>query len=146
MFFWLQDPLDISIAQKDWTSFLDLMAASTLLIIIVSIFAIDSLYSWSAVKRKVHHPDDLFAPYTPMRWLLLSVVAGLIAAGVCLVQYWDRFPNAVGSVPAATSIGFWTLFWSLLIGYIIILVPGSTPPKFRYRPLWLFYRNRGART
>jgi len=146
MFFWLGDPLDISIAQRDWASFLDTMAAMTVLIILVAILAIESLYAWSAMKRKIHAPRDLFAPYTPMRWLWLSGAAAVTAGGVCLIQYADRFPNKAGSLPAAISIAFWTLFWTALIGYMIILLPASTPAKFKYRPLWLFYRKRGSRT
>lgn len=148
MFFWRQNPPGTGqISVEKWTQFLDSMASISLLIIAVTVLIIVAGYSYSAANRKVRQPEDVFATYTPMFWLFVALLAALAAGGICWWQYGDALgENAPGVEAFAFEIALWTGLWSFLLAYAVMLVPGVTPQKFRYRPRWLFYRHKGARS
>jgi hypothetical protein len=146
MFFWMLSPFDPSVTQTDWDNYLNYMAWTTILIMLIGVGSIVGMYAHSARRRKIHTPDDLFRPYRCMWWLLLSVPAGLGAAVLALVKF-SVFcgEDAAGVAPAAISIGLETAFLCFVIGYLLILTPGVTPPVFKYRPRgWLFGPRRTA--
>ena len=147
MFFWMREaPDQTHIVTQTWNAFLDSMAGTSVGLIVVVTFLIVMLYTGSARRRRVHVPNDLFAAYTPMYWLLLAVLAAITAGCVCAWQYHDLLPaESTGQLDTSLYIGIWTGLWTFVLGYLAILTPGITPAKFRYRPLWLFYRNKGAR-
>jgi hypothetical protein len=45
----------------------------------------------------------------------------------------------VSWITGAVNVGLWAAFLTLAVTYIGMCVPGITPAKFRYRPLWFFY-------
>ena len=147
VFFWMtESPDPCQIVTQTWNAFLDSMAAASVGVIVVITLLIVILYAGSAKRRRIHTPDDLFAAYTPMYWLLLAVVAAVVAGCTCAWQYHDLLPpESGGQISTSISIGVWTGLWTFVLGYLAILIPGITPAKFRYRPLWLFYHGKGAR-
>jgi hypothetical protein len=79
-----------------------------------------------------------------MWWLLLSVPAG-VGAGVVAALTFSEYcgDEAAGAVPASVSIGLETVVLCFVLGYLLIFVPGVTPPSFKYRPReWLFQSKR----
>jgi len=147
IFFWLTNPVDpTNILFEKWTSFLDFLGATFVLIVLAMVVIITLIYSSAAAARKIYKPADVFLPYTPMNWLWLSAVAALMAGGICAWRYADYLgPKANGVVTVSLWVGVWTGLWVLLLSYLLMMLPGITPSKFRYRPLWLFYRHRGVR-
>ena len=147
MFFWMTEaPDQANIVAQTWSGFLDSMAVLSLGIVAGFTLLIVLGYVGSVKGRKVRTPNDLFSAYTPMYWLLLALLGGIAAACVCAWRYHDLLPpESAGQFSTSAYVGLWTAAWAFLLGYLIVLIPGITPPKFRYRPLWLFYHGRGAR-
>ena len=141
IFFWMLSPFDSSVSQTDWDTYLDFMAWITILIVLVTIAAIVGLYSFSARRRRIRTPKDLFQTYRCMWWLLLSIPAAVgagIAAALNFAKYCGE--EATGAVPASISIGVESFLLCFILGYVIILIPGITPPAFKYRPReWIFH-------
>jgi uncharacterized membrane protein len=144
-FFWMVDPPDPQILVESWTNFLDLVAAVSIILIVVTVILTAWLYSVSANRRKIHVPNDLFAPYTPMRWLLLALVPLIITGGVAAWKYQDMLSSGVGEASTAVQVALWSGLLTFLLAYTAMLLPHITPAKFRYRPLWLFYKNKGSK-
>ena len=145
MFFWMLSPFDPSVTQTDWDNYLNYMAWTEIFVLLIAVASIVGLYAYSARRRRIHGPEDLFRPFRCMWWLLLCVPAGVVAAVVALL----KFPvfcgeEATGVAPAAISIGLETTLLCLIIGYLIILFPGVTPPILKYRPRAWFFRARRA--
>ncbi|MEK7752161.1 MAG: hypothetical protein AAB654_09620 [Acidobacteriota bacterium] len=147
IFFWMHDPPDGNILGEDWEQYLNSMAASYILVVLLAVLATVLIYRAAAARKKIHAPPDVFAPYTPIYWLCLSVPAGIVMAMICIWTYGEKFGDQAGGLTyTATTLALWTFLGCLLLGYLGILIPGITPPKFRYRPLWPFCRKRGLRT
>jgi len=147
IFFWMQNPPDGNILGVKWAEYLDSMAVSYILVVLLTVGAMVVIYRAAAAAKQIHVPDDVFAPYTPIYWLCLSAPASIVVAIICVWTYGEAFgERASGLTSTAASLGFWTFLTTVLLGYVGILIPGITPRKFRYRPLWLFYRKRGIRT
>src|ERR1017187_1508759 len=142
IFFWMLSPFDSSVSQTDWDTYLDFMAGIMFLIVLVTIAAIVGLYAYSARRRRIRIPADLFQPYRCMRWIWLSIPAA-VGAGVVAALNFAKYcgEEATGVVPASISIGVETFLLCFIVGYVIILIPGIgiTPPAFKYRPKeWIF--------
>jgi hypothetical protein len=76
-----------------------------------------------------------------MWWLFLSLPAA-VGAGIVAALNFAKYcgGEATGVVPASISIGVETLLLCFILGYLIILLPGVTPPAFKYRPReWIFH-------
>ncbi len=141
IFFWMLSPFDSSVSQTEWDTYVDFMAWITILIVLVSVAAIIGLYAFSARRRRIRTPADLFRTYRCMWWLFLSIPAAVgagIVAALNFVKYCGE--EATGVVPASISIGVETFLLCFVLGYLIILIPGITPPAFKYRPKeWIFH-------
>ena len=141
LFFWMLSPYDSAVSQTDWDTYLNFMAWITILIVLVTVADVVGLYAYSARRRKIRAPADLFRTYRCMWWLLLSIPAA-IGAGVTAALNFSRYcgDDASGTVPASISIGVETFLVSFILGYLIILIPGITPAIFKYRPKeWIFH-------
>ncbi|MCL5097180.1 MAG: hypothetical protein M1608_06590 [Candidatus Omnitrophica bacterium] len=142
MFFWMLSPYDSAVSQTDWDTYLNFMAWVTVLVVLVTVAAIVGLYALSARRRRIRTPADLFRSYGCMWWTLLSIPAG-IAGGIVAALNFASYcgEEATGTVPASISIGVETFLLCFVLGYLIILIPGITPPAFKYRPKeWIFHR------
>lgn len=147
IFFWMQVPPDGNILGENWDQYLNTMAAIYLLVVLLAVVATVLIYRAAAASKKIHVPDDVFAPYTPIYWLCLSVPAGIAMAIICVWTYGKTFGEQAGGMEyTAATLGWWTFLTCLVLGYLGILIPGITPAKFRYRPLWLLCRKWGVRT
>jgi hypothetical protein len=80
------------------------MAAMTALVILVTVVITILCYTSAAGRRKVYFLDDLFASYTPMRWILLAIPAALIAGSLCFWQYEGALDSTEGRWGVALQI------------------------------------------
>ena len=145
LLFWMSKP-DSGIPDSSWAGFLDLMAAMTALVILVTVVITILCYASAAGRRKVYFLDDLFASYTPMRWILLAIPAALVAGGLCFWQYEGALDSTEGRWGVALQIALLNGVLSAMIAYLfIILVHRFTPAKFRYRPAPYLQKKRVAR-
>lgn len=141
---WLPKPLP-EITAGSWGAFLDDAGASSLLTLALSICVIVFLYRMSAARRTVLSVDDLFTPYTPLRWIFLSLAAAALNAGACGWFYWDVI-QAVGADGAAVSTHDGALGTALVCALLVLVFSAGlsylairslkslTPGRFRYRP------------
>jgi len=147
--FWVSS-FDKEVPFENWERFINAMGFVVILTVVLSVFAIAALYNWSAFRKRISTPGDLFAPYTPMYWLLLCILSGLTAGVISAVEY-DAILGTEGTTGAgkfvvSTEIFGGTLLSVCLLAWLcILLMPFLTPSKFRYRPLWLFVKRRGVR-
>lgn len=144
IFSWLSAPE--SVAQEDWSNFLDNYSIFFLIMLLLSVVGIVLGYRKSAKGLKVFRPEDVFCSYTPMRWLLLAVAGGIVAALVAAFQ----FNSALRTVDGIAGFASWTFALtaaiSALVAYLLIVfVGGLTPAKFSYRPAPYRYKKGPAR-
>lgn len=145
LLFWMGPPGPIDYVT--WNGFRDMVAGWVVGLLLLTTAAIVGLYMWSVRRKKIHTPDDLFKPYTPMRWLWLAFFPVVVVFIVYVVEYRKLFSGArVSYMSGAVAVGLWAGFLTFLLAYLLMLIPQITPAKFRYRPLWLFYHKKGART
>ncbi|HLK63014.1 MAG TPA: hypothetical protein VKU19_06220 [Bryobacteraceae bacterium] len=142
LLFWMSKP-DSGVPDSSWVGFLDLMAAMTALVTLVTVVITILCYSSAAGRRKVYVLDDLFASYTPMRWILLAIPAALLAGGLCFWRYEGALDSTEGRGGVALQIILLNGMVSAMIAYLlIILVHRFTPAKFRYRPAPYLHKRR----
>ena len=134
MLTWMSKP-DTAIPDNSWAGFLDYMAAASILLIVVAVVVTILCYTASAKRRKIFAVDHLFAPYTPMNWILMAIPAAFVAGSICLWQYDAALETTEGRWGIALQLTILTGALSALLSYLlIILIPSFTPAKFRYRP------------
>lgn len=144
--FWMIYPRDPNIDYAVWAGFCDAMASWVMMGSVLTTGVIVGLYIWSARRKKIRTPQDLFAPYTPMYWLGLVLVPAVVVFIVYAIEYRSLFSGAAISYMAgAVPVGVETGILTFLLSYPLMWIPGITPAKYRYRPLWLFCRKKGAR-
>jgi hypothetical protein len=143
------DSFDNQVPLDNWQRFVDAIGLVVVITVLFSTAVIAILYYWAALRRKVVTPSDLFSPYKPMYWLLLCILAGLVASVISAFQYEPILgPEGItgmGEFVVSAQIGLYTTALVFVLAYLGILLPALTPSKFRYRPLWLFVKTRGAR-
>lgn len=144
---WMRLPPDPNMELTTWSGFHTEMAAAVILCVTLVTTAIIILYSLSAHRKRIHTPKDLFAPYTPMRWLLLSVVSAVAMFLVYAIRYERFFSGArVSYTSGAPWVALWAGFLTLLAAYFLMWLPFITPARFKYRPRRLLYQLKGARS
>lgn len=80
------------------------MGGATILIIAsMIVFIVFAVYRSAAHHRRIHTPDGLFAPFTPLRRLGLSLAGALIAGGTCAWQYADYLGDDARGLAAVFS-------------------------------------------
>jgi hypothetical protein len=161
IFFWIvmPEPNDhYRVLVKDWDRYISDMAWVTLAIILIAAGITVGLYSYSARRRRIHTPSDLFRPYHCMWWVLLSLPAGIAAAVEAGLTFPPSTPEAIRNSIAQTpgwqealgtsiGIGVETALLCFVFAALLILIPGITPPAFKYRPQeWLFPWTRPKRS
>jgi hypothetical protein len=133
--FWLSKP-DGNLPDDTWGDFHDLIAVVCLISIVVSVFVIWLLYRNAVQHLLIRRAPDPFGPYTPMLWLLLSIVPGVVVSVFAWYRYGQQFPDSNSFAGGAAVVGLYAMAWTLVLGYIVILA--ATPVKFKYRPrLWV---------
>ncbi len=144
----MNHPPDPDIEFLHWQAFRKMMANWVLGAVLIAIAVILCCYSIHAARRKIRTASDLFAAYTPMYWLWLAVLPGVAV----FLAYRHEYPKIFAESPisylsGAVVVGLLTTFLTFLVSYLLMLIPGVTPAKFRYRPYGLFfsYCNKGAR-
>ncbi|MFN0106876.1 MAG: hypothetical protein ACKV2U_32885 [Bryobacteraceae bacterium] len=146
MFFWMTDPPGSGqIALSTWREYLASMASVSLVAVVLGVGVIVFLYMRSASAMRVRVWSDVFKTYAPNYWLLLSLLGFFGMGGYAWMDYSTLGEGAVGAEFVAFQIAVWTLFWTALLSFLIVCMPGVTPPKFRYRPYAIFVSGRGVR-
>ena len=90
-----------------------------------------ALYRDAAHRLLIRKAADPFGPYTPLYWLALSIVPGLIVGGVAWYLYDKRFPGSNSFAGGSAELGVYCLVLTLVLAYAAILA--ATPVKFKYR-------------
>ena len=95
LFFWMWDrPADAArITATRWNEFLDFCGTFSAAIIVFATTVIFLLYARSAKGLKIHTPERIFAPYSPLKWLWLAPLGALIAGAGCAWGYHDMLPT-----------------------------------------------------
>jgi heme/copper-type cytochrome/quinol oxidase subunit 2 len=145
VFFWMQNPPDPAIVSGAWSDYLDLLALVSIVAVAVTAIVTVLAYRLHASRRKVHRPNDLFEPYTPMRWLLLTVIPAIVVGVLAAVKYEPMLKSTLGEAGAVLQTALLTGSLCVAFAYLFMLMPRITPIRFRYRPWWLFYRHRGVK-
>ncbi len=131
IFDWLTKPT--SIADDDWSNFLNYYAPVFLFILAVTVAFILFRYWSKARDFMILRPSDVFAKFHPMLAVLWSIAGGLVTAIEAIIQYhsslsWDGLPGFV------CMMFFLVTALSALISYLFIsFSKGLTPAKFRHR-------------
>jgi hypothetical protein len=144
LFFWMLSPWDEKIAQTDWENYLTHMAWVEILIVMVVAAAIIGIYTTHASKLEITTNADLLRPYTPMKWLFLSIVAAVIAGVWAAVVFSGQFPSdSLGMIPSGVTIAFEAGILALAAGYFGMFLPTITPPRYTYRvTTWMRRREK----
>lgn len=140
-------PPDPAMGIDLWLGFRQEIIGWLLVSVLVTVVAIVAGYYWASRKLTIRVPLDPFRPYTPMRWLLLSVLPGVVITIVYVIRYASLFPLArVPAVGAAVMAGITTALITYVIAQVAIWMPGVTPLKFLYHPRWPWrlFRRRAA--
>jgi len=145
-FFWLVDNPPSNVTNGPWEEYLNAMALYAVVLIGATAAAVALLYWISANRRKIHRPEDCFAPYTPIQWLWLELVVFAGVGGLAALYYADYLKNTEAMINVVLELAGWSFFVGLVITYGLILIPGITPAKFRYRPIWFLYAGKGVKT
>ena len=144
LFFWMSIP-DQAIPETAWNEFLNGMATVMFIAVAITTILTVILYGWSARRKKVFFPGDVFKAYLPMWWLCLSLVAGVVSTFVCIWQYSPALNTAAGELGIALQIGIVSVFMTALPAYLLIaFIPGITPAKFCYRPVPYRHKKNSA--
>lgn len=145
LFFWLMKP-DPGIPDNAWIVFLGTLASITAFVVLVTVVLTMLFYTGAASRRRVYFPSDLFAPYTPMRWILLALPGALVAGGLCYWQYSEALGSTGGELGVSLQIALLNGVLSALISYLLIAFVGKfTPAKFRYRPAPYRHKPKAAK-
>jgi hypothetical protein len=140
-FFFFLDKPEL-IPDDMWATFLDGMAAMAAFVVLATVGVTILSYVIAARRRKVHVPDDLFAPFTPM-YSLLWAIAGALAAGVlCFTQYLPALDSSEGRFGVTAQIALVTGALCALISYLLIAFAPITPKKYAYRPASFLHKRR----
>ncbi len=140
LLFWMNNPPAPGIPLPDWHQFRSSMAGLIIACVLLTVIVIVTTYAIHARRKRIRRPADLFAAYTPMWWLAWSLLPGIAVFGLYIKFYYDTFPPQAKAfaMGGATQVGLWTVVLTFTIAYLLILFPGLTPGKFRYRPLPTF--------
>lgn len=140
LLFWLWEQPDQNarnMTYTDWNAFLDSMAGLLAVSVIVTVAIAVIGYAVHARKLRITYADHYFASFTPLRWpLLLALTPAALVLWRFVVEYKTLFPlTAVSPLGAALQAGVWAGLLSFLLARLLVMLPGITPRKFRYRPL-----------
>ena len=139
---WLDKP-DSGIPDTSWDGFLDSMAAVAVWAVIVTVVLTVIFYTAAARRRKIYFPGDLFATYSPMYWIFLALPSAILSGAVCFWQYEGALNSTQGRLGVVLQIVFLIGIASALLSYLlIVVVPGFTPAKFRYRAAPYLHKRR----
>jgi cobalamin synthase len=146
LLFWMVFPDDQTLPMDQWYGFCNTMAGWVVICFLLATAVIIGLYTWTAHRKKIRRPRDLFAHYTPLHWLWLTWVPALIVFIVYAMEYQRLFRDAIVSYMAgAVWIGLETALLTFVLAYLLIMwIPRITPAKYRYRPRWMLYNRRGV--
>ncbi len=143
LLFWMSQSPHPDMPAATWRGFVDSVAGWLLGSVLLVSLGIVALYISSAHHKRIRHPGDAFGPYTPLYWLWLSLVSVAVVFVVYVVMYRDLFPGApVSSLAGGVPAALWAGVLTFLVSHILVCLPGVTPPKFRYRPLWFLHGRR----
>jgi heme/copper-type cytochrome/quinol oxidase subunit 2 len=150
LLFWLSDQPDQNpnnMTYTAWTAFLDSIAAQMLICIVVFVIISVVGYAVHARRLRITYPDQYFATFTPLRWpWLVALTPAVIILWRFVADYRTTFPvTSVSPLMAALQASVFTLFLSWLVARLLVMLPGITPRKFRYRPLWFVPKARLTR-
>lgn len=130
-------PPDPAMGVTLWVGFRQEIIGWLLASVLVTAAVVIGLYAWSSRKLTIRVPSDPFRPFTPLRWLWLAFVPGVLLTIVYILRYSRIFPLArISAVGGAVTAGLTAVLFTYLISQIAIWMPGITPLKFLYHPRW----------
>lgn len=147
LLFWMINPPHPEMEMETWGPFRASMSGWLVASVLVAVAAIGVLYYLHSRRLKIHAPRDLFGAYTPLRWLWLVLLPGLMLFMAYRHGYVVSFPDAPTSfMGGAVGLAAWGTLLALILSILVMAFPRMTPAKFRYRPLAVVYKRRAARS
>lgn len=137
--FWISTPPDPAIPFTLWRGFRQEIFGWMILAAIGGVALIILLYVIWCRKIVIRAPVDPFAPFTPVRWLLMAFISGLAAGMTYAIRYRVLFRDAsISPVGGAMVALLLVTLATYLIAQALIWLPGITPRKLIYHPRWLW--------
>lgn len=141
LLFWMNNPPHPEMEMESWGPFRASMAAWLVLMVLLAVGMFSVFYYIHSRRLKIHSPADVFRPYTPLRWLRLTLIPGVVLFLVYRANYLQCFPDApVSFMGHAAGLAIWGMFQSFALSVLVMALPRMTPAKFRYRPFAISYR------
>jgi len=139
---WLSKPtIDPEIDDGTWFDFLGEMGWWLFGCTIIMVIIIGVIYYVTLRQRKIRQPSDLFDSFTPLYWLWLAFIPGIIMG----IQFYTIGRDYLGEEAPlfgrAVGAGLETVVFTALLAWLVMV--GFTPfkfPQFAYRPVGLFCR------
>jgi hypothetical protein len=146
LFFWQWSPPDPEIPLLIWRAFLDTMAGWLIIWIDTGIVLTTTFYAVHARLKRIRVPNDVFAAYTPLNWLGLSLVPATLLFWFYRTEFLRSFPNArVSWIGGAVALAIVGGVLTVIVSYFLTWLPIVTPRKYHYRPRALLLAARYAR-
>jgi hypothetical protein len=147
LLFWLTeqpDPDGVRMSASAWEAFIDSTAGWLLAAVLLATVAIVSSYVIHARRRRIRSPQDLFAPFTPLKWLLLSLAPAVVLGYRYYSLFEATFPTtAFRPTLSAIEVAAWTGLLTFILSHLIVMLPIITPSRYRFRPIWFVMRYVG---
>jgi|GEM_PF-1208141 len=147
LLFWLTeqpDPDGSRMSYSAWKAFIDSMSGWLLAAVLLGTATIVMAYAIHARSRRIHAPQDLFASFVPLNWLFLSVIPAIVLGYRYYSLFETTFPlTAFRPTLTALEVAAWTCLLTFVLSHLIVMLPGITPSRYRYRPLWFVMRHAG---
>jgi hypothetical protein len=149
MCWWMWSPTHQDMGTELWRPFRETVSGWLLWVWLVSTALIVLAYWIWTRMRKVETPDGLFSPYAPLGVLWFVAVPAVFLFLKCRNLHdelvglqWHSY-----AVVPAVKCALWGAGLVFVSSYLLMLVPGVTPPLYRYRPMaWLLrWKVRRAR-
>lgn len=130
LLFWIPQRPPEGVAFDTWTTVLQLLASVAVVLIAGGTFVTLLIYKRSARNLKPPDMHSALGPYTPMRWVWLSLVFGLLEMSVCVGIY----PPAPieGELAASLQLGLFVFLAVFVLSFVGILkIDALTPAMHR---------------
>jgi hypothetical protein len=132
---WISNPDPDHTTVEAWTRYMSDMGGIAFGLIVLGCALIVLLYHRSATAWKPAGMQQMMGTFTPMRWLWLAILFGVVEGIVCAFNFTSALGReARGEIGVSFEAGLFVLVLTFVIARgIIALVPTLTPEIARRR-------------